>query len=65
MRARNTRVKPSVGFLEELRSLLGAERVRLRCDLAAVAAMAPAGGAVRGTAAPGAAAAAVDTRPPW
>jgi len=66
MRARNARVLPSQALLAALGQLLGGDNVRLRCDLSAVQALSAgaAGRATRGPR-PGAAAAAVDTRPPW
>jgi DNA polymerase-3 subunit alpha len=59
MRSRNTRVLPSRDLLESLRALLGDANVHLRCSVPTSPARAPR------TSGPSAAAAGVDTSPPW
>ncbi len=68
LRARNVKVAPSQPLLDALGQLLGAENVRLRCDLSAVQGLVNGGVPARGPARgprPNAGAAAVDSRPPW
>ncbi|MFQ5598965.1 MAG: DNA polymerase III subunit alpha [Candidatus Krumholzibacteriia bacterium] len=70
MRARNTRVAPSRALLAELRTLLGAENVRLDCATSQPQPARPGPPPGPAPAAPtdaaaGAAGAAIDSEPPW